>query len=414
MIIRGVGRTILGLALVMGAAACDDNPLSEGRETGSYFSVNPTNSVVQAGDTTRVTAIVMNRYGAPINAPVTAEPCDAKVTAMADPRRSALESPETFIVVGQTLGFSCIVVRGGGLIDTATIRVVPASVEVVGDTLIQSGEVGQVTVRFLNIQGQPVTGFDINSVTLTTGSSTIAGVDETGAVSGRAPGTTPVIATLNNTWGVVRADSLEVRVQAGTFTGTFSPTNPFEGSIMTITAGALAFDDDTHVIYDGEVWPWLLSRTTTTLTIVTPPSGDIVIGSIGENQVALNATIPIQSHEPADNGTGTTRVLAETDSMWFSVGGTFGTLDLARLVVPAGGGTYRFTLDWAPNDGYDLDVVFFNSAGGFMGYGGQYGGCATAGKPEGCTLTLAAGTWYPAVDLYEGDFTTAKLTIVKQ
>lgn len=413
MNIRGVGRTILGLALVWGVAACDDNPISEGRDAGEYFSVNPSDAAVEAGDTTRVIAIVMNRYGTPTNENVTAEPCDNKVTATADPARTEFESPETFLVIGQTLGFSCIVVRGGGLVDTATIRVVPAELELAGDTLLLSGEAGTVGVSFLNVSGQVVTGFDINSVTFSSGAASIATVDESGNVTAFAPGVAPLIVTLKNTWGVARVDTLMVRVQAGTFAGTFSPTNPVEGEIMTINAGVLAFDADTEILYDGVEWPWVLSQDEATITMITPPSGDIVIASIGENQVALNATIPLVQLGPEDSDVTTARVLAETDSMWFSVGGNFSSLRLAKLVVPANA-TYEFDLDWLPHDGHDLDIIFFNSAGAFMGYGAPWGGCATGAHPEACNVAIPAGTWYVAVNLYDGEFTTAKLNIKKQ
>jgi hypothetical protein len=157
----------------------------------------------------------------------------------------------------------------------------------------------------------------------------------------------------------------------------------------------------------------VLTRAATGITLVAPPTKPVVISNIGANQVALNATLPIVSHEPADNGTGTARVLNEVaDSMWFSISGT-DDLDLAKIVTT--GGNYRFTLDWNPaSSGSDMDVIFFNSTGGFMGYSGTWGGCATGTRPEGCTVAIPAGTYFVGVNWYDGDATTAKLTVKKQ
>lgn len=414
---RGVGSTTLCLALLMGVAACDDNPLSEGREDAAYFMLNPTATVVEAGDTTKVLAIVMNQYGTPTNAPVTAEPCDSKITATADPNRSAFESPETFLVVGQTLGLSCLVVRGAGLTDTANVRVVPASIVGSGVDTVQSGAQDTVNVQFRSITGGAVTGFTNAQLSFTSLDTLVVAINSAGVVSARAPGSGRIVISTLASTGAVRVDTVVAVVKAGTYAGTVTPAAPAEGSIMSLSAPAgLQYDNDTQVIVNGVTWPWVLSRTATTLTFVAPPTGSVVLSNIGASQVALNANLPIVSREPADNGTGTQRVLAETDSMWFSLGGN-DALDVARLVVPAGGGTYRFTLDWNPNGGTptrDLDIIFFNEAGAFMGYGGQYGGCATGSRPEGCTLTLAAGTWYAAVELYDGDATTAKMVVRRQ
>ena len=117
-------RAGLAAALVLATAtACSDDPLAEDRDEGSYFFLNPTVANVKVDSTTKVTAIVMNRHGAPTGAAVSGAPCDARITATVDPARTAFEEPERFIVRGIAAGTSCLVVSGGGIRDTVTVNV---------------------------------------------------------------------------------------------------------------------------------------------------------------------------------------------------------------------------------------------------------------------------------------------------
>lgn len=123
---RKAVKAILGATLVLAAmAACSDDPLSADRDKAAYFLLNPTFANVKVAGETKVTAVVMNKNGVPIGAAVTAEPCDARITALADSTRSAYEEPERFVVKGVSAGTSCLIVNGGGLKDTVGITVVP-------------------------------------------------------------------------------------------------------------------------------------------------------------------------------------------------------------------------------------------------------------------------------------------------
>ncbi|MGH7507150.1 MAG: hypothetical protein ACRELX_15960, partial [Longimicrobiales bacterium] len=108
-------------------AACDDNPLSEGRNETARFQLNPSFANVAVGATTEVTAIAVNRYGESTGEPVTATACDNKVTIARDEDRSPFEPPERFVVTGVTAGASCINVSAGGQQATITIEVVAPS-----------------------------------------------------------------------------------------------------------------------------------------------------------------------------------------------------------------------------------------------------------------------------------------------
>ena len=413
---RGVGSLVLGLAVVMGVAACDDNPLDEGRDTGAYIDVNPVNAVVAAGDTTPVIARVMSRYGTPTNDAVTAEPCDSKITAIVDPNRSAFEVPETFLVIGQTLGSSCMVVRGGGLVDTAAIRVVPATIEVTGDTLVLSGAQATFVPRFLNALGQPATGLDLRAVTFTTGSSAIAVIDSLGVLSARAPGTTPVVITLRPTsaQGVARVDTLMIRVQAGAFTGTVSlGTAGATGSTTTglvFQQGALAFDSDTQVkLFSGAVEVF-------TAKDPQAAAGRIVLGlpyglpagtyryevtNIGPNQVAAAGTYTLAASLPAadpfnpdGSASTTTRRMSPGQIIFGTLDGDADPADWIGLVVTEAG-NYRITANW--NDNSDVDLLLRNPAN--TGYTST--AMATGAHPETAVVALQPGTYWIWMDMYE-------------
>jgi hypothetical protein len=397
--IRGVGRTVLTLGLALGAAACDDNPTSEGRDQGEFMYVNPVNATVEAGDTTVVIATVMNQYGTPTNEAVTAEPCDGKVTAVADPRRSDFESPETFLVMGHTLGFSCVVVRGGGLVDTATVRVVPADLLLVGDTVLQSGTLTPTTLSFLDITGQPVTGFGLQSVTLSTLDDVIAVVDPDGNITPRAPGTTGVVVTLNDTWGVVRADTLMIRVFAPEFGGTVVQSAGRGGQILTFTEDAIAFDENTKVQLVGHP----------DSVVYLDVSGNTVIAAIPFGTPAGTeleyAVINMGPGEASAVGTFTTT--AASVETWVgnddpatapvvNVGEAFvGTLEEPRgsedfyAVTVTEAGTYRLQVDW--DDDSDIDVYVWNDDDTYIAR-------ETGDNPEVGTAELQPGTYY--IDLY--------------
>ena len=119
-------KLVLGVLFAAGAlAACGDDPLAE-NEDADYFLLNPSFAVVAVDGQTTINAVVVNGNGVATGDAVSAEPCNARITAEVDPGRSAFEPPERFIVHGVTIGESCLVVRGGGLTDTATVSVVAA------------------------------------------------------------------------------------------------------------------------------------------------------------------------------------------------------------------------------------------------------------------------------------------------
>jgi hypothetical protein len=405
--IRGVGRTVLTLGLVLGAAACDDNPTSEGRDQGDFMYVNPVNAAVEAGDTTVVIATVMNQYGTPTNEAVTAEPCDGKVTAVADPRRSEFESPETFLVMGHTLGTSCVVVRGGGLVDTAVVRVVPRSlvVSATDTTQVSSGETVAVGPPvFYDVTGAPVTGFTGANLTYSSLDQTIAVVDATGNATGRAPGVARIVGALTG-YGVARADTVYVQVSAGIFSGTVTPSSTHAGDVVTIVAGAVDFDTDTQVTIDGVATLVDRQNADTILTAIpglAPGTYTGVISNMGPDQLAVTFEFEITSSddptfEPENDDLPDAPVIADATNV-------FGTVsaddfdDFWQFTVAADG-MYSVNLRWIGDA--DIDIYWFKD-GAFTSFGGTYP-CASSGNPETCTVSLTTGVWHAVVEVYTAD-----------
>lgn len=139
---------------------CDDNPVDEGREDAAGVIVNPGFAVVDAADTTAVQANAVSRYGDATRDAVTFTACDATISIAPDPTRVTAEPPERWLVIGNTLGESCVEVSTAGFRDTAGIAVVPASIVVTAapDTL-RAGDTGEVVVQTLAADGSPVGPF---------------------------------------------------------------------------------------------------------------------------------------------------------------------------------------------------------------------------------------------------------------
>lgn len=394
-----VGRVLVGMALVLSATACDDNPLAEDREEASYFRLNPSNVAVEAGGEVKVTATVLNKYGAATNAGVTATPCDAKISAVADTTRSDFEYPERFVVSGNTLGASCIVVRGGGITDTVDVRVIPGSLNATLDTL-GSGESLTLSVQFFDANGNPVSGLGLGDLTYTSLSTTQAVVDSAGNVTGRAPGTGRVLVGLKSAWGATRVDTVTFTVRAGAFTGTVSPNSvAYEGMPVTFNAGAIPFDDDTSVQFNGSS-TFVLSRSESQITALVPGGStattQFAITNMGPDQISAvgNITVvnPGQDQYEPNGSLATAKPISVGDTVYVTVSGD-DTDDYFRLDVPTGM-AITFNATWAGDS--DVDVLIYTSTGALAATG-----CATGSKPENCAYNIPAGTWYVVVNMYE-------------
>jgi hypothetical protein len=123
--LRKIGLLVMILFAGVFAVACDDNPLAEGRDEVDRIDLNPSFANVKVADSTFVYGIAVNRHGEPLGVAVSGSACDNKITITPDPKRTAFEPPERYVVKGVTAGNSCVNFSAGGKQATATIRVVP-------------------------------------------------------------------------------------------------------------------------------------------------------------------------------------------------------------------------------------------------------------------------------------------------
>ncbi len=206
---KGVRTTVVVLAaglagLTLGCP--DSNPVSENRKDSAVLTLNPGHVVVDAGDTSRVNANTLNVFGDPTLGGLTFTACDSKVEVSLDPERVDIEPPDRAIVVGKTLGSSCVVATSGGLTDTAFVDVVAAALEVVSapDTL-RAGQTDEVVVQTVDKAGAAVGPFARTDVVYSSGNTaSVQLTDSMGSVSAPQSG----FSVINAQWsggGITRA-----------------------------------------------------------------------------------------------------------------------------------------------------------------------------------------------------------------
>lgn len=405
MIVRGVGRALVGLALVLAVSACDDNPLAEDREDASHFRLNPSNVAVHGGGgTVKVDATVLNKYGAATNAAVSATPCDARITAVADTARTAYEFPERFEITGVTLGVSCLVVSGGGITDTIGVRVIPDSIAVSFADTIESGSGTTVEVTFLGANGQPVTGMSLSDVTITLDDED-AGIlnPATGEIAARAPTDTEIEVALNPVWGAVRRTTLPFTVLPATFTGTAVQEAYSGGQAVRFTAGALPFDEDTEITFDTD-WGTVVTAEPVTATEIVAmlPFGGLPAGTelgytilTGEG-VAVGGTFTTTAATPADDAYGdtftTTPMIQVGVDAFGALGGTDEEEVLHFTVTEAG--DYTMNVNW--NDDSDIDTQIQSAD-----FSETLLSRETGAHPEAGTVHLEPGIYTVWLFMYE-------------
>jgi hypothetical protein len=407
--------SILTVMLVSSyALACDDNPVSSDRDNSVALSLNPSHAIVDAADTTRVDVNSRNQYGAPTREAVTFTACDAKIAVEPDPTVVDVEHPNRTLVIAGTLGSTCVVATAAGLTDTATVSVVPASIDIGLVSMIGSGASAASTLTFLDKAGNEATGMDESDVVYTVADPAIADVDATGTVTGKAPGDTELTAELADMWGAVRISSAEFSVAPATWTGTITPASANWGDTITVTAPAgMTFDFDARVEFDG-LTPFPISSSGTEFVVVGPAGmgsspSEVTILDVGPNQLAFADTIDVPDPDPADanepnngggGGGGSLSDLGETTpaTLPFEEYITLGTGDLDDVfqITLAAQTAITFVADWNFTD-TDLDVLIYDSAGDLV----SEFGCASAAVPETCTITFDPGTYYVDVNNYD-------------
>ena len=404
MIFRGAGRAIAGLALVAAVSACDDNPLAEDRDSAEYFRLSVSNAVVEVGGEIRVVANVLNQYGAALVVNVTASECDAGVTVAVDTIRSEYEYPERFIITGNTVGESCVVVTGGGVTDTIDVRVVPAAVDLElsapGDTLLQSGDQVMLAIDYLGATGAAAPGASLDTrTTFTVVNSPVGSVDANGLFTAREAGTTWVRATWNDL-GVTRRDSVQISVIPAVFTGTAVQAAYGGGQVIEFTAGGIPFDANTRVEFpDLSAGEFVHLLPNTTVVRAAIPSGTAAgtviryfILNAGPNDATVEGTFTTTAAAPAtdpflNQTKATARAMAVGEDMFGTIAGVRGSEEWFMVNVTEAG-TYTVEFEW--DDGNDKDLYVEAADGTTLV--AEENGAAT--NPEHDTIDLQPGTYY--------------------
>ena len=411
---KSVRTAIIGAIASLAIVACDDNPVSSDREVTVGLAVNPTFAVVDAADTTRVDAFARNKYGDKTRPAVTASACDNKIAVVQDPERVTIEPPDRWIVVGQTLGETCLNFSGSGFADSTVVQVVPSAIETTLASPLGSGSSAQASLTFLDKAAAPVMGMGPSDVVFSVANPSVADVDETGAVIGKSPGTTDLVVTLAPNWNTVRVSSVEFTVEPGPFGGTITPASANWGDTITVSAAAGTFDDDTDLTFDG-LLPYVVSFDESSEFVVVGPAGmggppsEVLILNAGESQLAFVDTIDVPNPNPADanepnnaggGGGGTLPDLNEVTpatlpfAQWISVGST--DLDDVFQITLAAQTTINFGMDWNYTDA-DFDILFYDGTGSLI----SDFGCASGDAPEACSVTFGAGTYYIDVNVWD-------------
>lgn len=418
---------VVALIACLAVVACDDNPVSEGRGDATSLTVNPDFAVVNAADTTRISAFARDRYGDLTYGQVTFTACDAWLVLVPDETRVEAEPSDRTKVVSGTLGESCATATAGGLERTTTVQVVPRTMGTTIQSVIGSGQSATATVEFFDQNGDPVTGFDTSDLVFSVSNPSVATVDETGTVTGAAPGSASLDVQLDPKWNAIRTSSASFAVDPGAFPGTVTPsTVPGWGDTITVSAAAGTFDDDTEITFDG-LLPYVVSFDESSEFVVVGPAGmgsspsEMLITNAGPDQLAYTATVevtdpnPNDADEPNNGGGGGGGSLPNTSEsvavtlpfeQWRSVGNL--DLDDVLQITLVAAATVQFDVDWNFTDA-DVDVLIYDGAGSLT----SNFGCATGDVPESCTADLGPGTFYVDINMYDAGGHDWVTTLVK-
>lgn len=386
--------------------ACDDNPVSADRDATVTLAINPSLAIVDAADTTRVSAVGRNQYGENTQVALTYTTCDAKIDVEPDPTRVAVEPPDRWLVMGRTLGESCVEFTAGGVAGTAKVFVVPADMEVtLPSYTLESGQASQATVVFLDVAGASVSGFDISQVNMSVADAAVADVDAAGLVFPKAPGTTEVSASLVSAWGASRSGSAEFTVVPGPFLGGASATSGGSGDGVTYTAdpGQPDFDSDTEVTVGGvKTFVFDLSSLTTAIPWgLEAGANDVLFTQVGGEQLALVTSFDVATLETTDDLEPNDDPFAPAGPVTFPfedlLAVDYEDLDDFIAFSLAAETSLHLFLDWDEDVNGDMDLLVVDAA--FTAY--QCGFVtATAAIPEEGNCTLGAGDYLLWVNNY--------------
>ena len=249
-------------------------------------TVGPTAAQIEVGLTTQLNASAQDSKGNPLSNPVTWSSSAATVASVS----------ATGLVTGVAAGTATITAAAGGKQGTATITVVPPSVQAVAVSLAASTiEVTRATTATAVLRdagGNILTG---RQLTWSTGNAAIATVTAAGVVTGVSVGSTTVIGTSEGKTG--SATLTVVPPPVATVTVSLNPASVVAGGTSQATFAAR--DADNNVL-TGRVAAWSSSNqavatvNATTGTIAAVAAGTATItatveGKTGSAQLTVTA-----------------------------------------------------------------------------------------------------------------------------
>src|SRR5688500_10676402 len=194
--VYNMNRRIYGLLSVVAAlglsASCQKDPTASLRGGPASLELQYAYREVIIADSVRVTATVRDEQNNPIALPVTITACNPAVASVS--MTNAAPLPQTaFFLKGVSYGTTCVAAAAAGFVDTMQVATFPARIEVIGPDTVLSGTTVQFQFKFFDAAGNAITG--LPAPTWAASSATVASVDASGNVSGRAPGQVRVTAT---------------------------------------------------------------------------------------------------------------------------------------------------------------------------------------------------------------------------
>ncbi len=203
--------------------------------------------MVDAADTARITAVAVNRYGEETRTGVTFTGCNNNITVAVDPQRVNLEAPDRAIVVGNTLGPSCVTISGGGFSEEVGVAVVAADLVVTAaPDVLRAGETGEVVVTTVDAVGP----FARTDVTYSSDDDAVVAVtDDMGSISTSESGAANITATWTGEAGVTRQVTHGIGVVANVPVGVSSNS---VNVIITVFGEGIGVADITGTVTTSE------------------------------------------------------------------------------------------------------------------------------------------------------------------
>lgn len=236
-------------------------------------TVSPPTAQVEAGLTTQLTASAQDSKGNSLSNPVT---WSSSATTIASVSSSGL-------VTGVAAGSATITAAAGGKQGSATITVVPPSVQTVAVSLaattIEVTKTTTATAVLKDVGGNTLTG---RQLTWSTGNPTIATVTAAGVVTGLAVGSTTIIGTSEGKSG--SATLTVVPPAVATVTVSLNPASVVAGG--TSQASFVARDAGNNVL-TGRVAAW--SSSTQSVATVNASTG--AIAAVAAGTTTITATV---------------------------------------------------------------------------------------------------------------------------